>query len=87
MANKDMTFGYHSNMPMQTGGGESQLECSTTLCYGTGYVNDDLRADGLRKGWGFRVGTLNVDSLTGRAGKVVEVLSDRKVDVACIHET
>jgi len=29
----------------------------------------------------------NVDSLTGRAGEVVEVLSDRKVDVACIQET
>jgi len=24
------------------------------------YLNDDLRADGLRKGWGFRVGTWNV---------------------------
>jgi len=51
------------------------------------YVKDDLRADGLRKGGGFRVGTWNVDSLTGRAGKVVEALSDRKVDVACIQET
>ena len=40
-----------------------------------GYVNDDLSADGLRKGWGFRVGMWNVDSLTGRAGEVVEVLS------------
>jgi len=51
-----------------------------------GYVNDDLRADGLQKGWGFRVSTWNVDSLTGRAGEVVEALSDRKVDVACIQE-
>jgi len=25
--------------------------------------------------------------LTGRAGEVVEALSDRKVDVACIQET
>jgi len=25
--------------------------------------------------------------VTGRAGEVVEALSDRKVDVACIHET
>jgi len=31
-----------------------------------GCVHDDLRADTLRKGWGFRVGTWNVDSLTGR---------------------
>jgi len=52
-----------------------------------GYVNDDLSTDGLPKGRGFRVGTWNVDSLTGRAGKVVEALSDREVDVACIQET
>jgi len=36
MASKDMTFwvwpcGY-PHMPMQTGDGETQLECSTTLC-------------------------------------------------------
>jgi len=52
-----------------------------------GYVNDDLRADGLQKGWGFRVCTWNVDTLTGRASDIVEALSDRKVDVACIQET
>ena len=28
----------------------------------------------------------NVDSLTGRAGEVVQALLDRKVDVACIQE-
>jgi len=50
-------------------------------------VNDDLRADGLQKGWQFRVGTWNVDSVTGRSDEVVEALSDRKVDVACIQET
>jgi len=59
----------------------------TTHAKAQGCVNDDLRADGLRKGWGFRVGTWNIDSLTGRAGKVVEALSDKKVDVACIQET
>jgi len=32
-----------------------------------GCVHDDPRADKLRKGWVFRVGTWNVDSLTGRA--------------------
>jgi len=42
--------------------------------------------DALRKGEGYRVGTWNVDSLTGRAG-VVEALSDRKADAACIQET
>jgi len=45
-------------------------------------VNDDLRADGLWKRWGFRVSTWNVDSLTVRAGEVVEALSERKVDIA-----
>jgi len=52
-----------------------------------GYVNDVLKADGLRKCWGFRVGTSNVDSLTGRAGEVVKALLDRKVDSACIQKT
>jgi len=38
---------------------------------------------------GFRVGTWIVHSLTvtGRAGKGVETLLDRKVDVACIQDT
>ena len=48
-----------------------------------GCVRDDLRADKLRKGWGFRVGTWNVDSLTERAGELVEALADREVDVGC----
>ena len=34
----------------------------------------------MQEGWGFQVGTWNVDSLTGRAGELVEVLADRKVD-------
>jgi len=29
----------------------------------------------------------NVDSPTERAGELVEVLADRKVDVACVQET
>ena len=52
-----------------------------------GCLYDDLRADGLWKGWEFQVSTWIVDSLTGRAGEVVEALSDKKVDVACIQET
>jgi len=35
----------------------------------------------LQKGWRFWVGTWNVDSLTGRAGELVEI------DVACIQDT
>ena len=37
--------------------------------------------------FGFWVSTWNVDSMTGGAGKVVQALSDRKVDVARIQET
>ena len=35
----------------------------------------------------FRVGTLNVNTLTGRVCEVVETLSCRKMDVCCIQET
>jgi len=66
-------------MPTQTGGEEILLECSC--------VNHYRRVDGMRKGWGFQVSTWNVDSLTGRAGEVVEAWSDRKVDMACVQET
>jgi len=40
-----------------------------------GYVNDDLRDDGLQKGWGFRVSTWNVDSVTSRADCQMEKLT------------
>ena len=36
----------------------------------------------MQNGWGLWVNIWNADSLTGRAGEVVEALSDRKVDVA-----
>jgi len=74
-------------MPTQIGGGKSSRNAAQPCARVQGYVNDDLRADGLWKGWGFRVCTWNVDSLTGRAGDVVEALSGRKVNVACIQET
>ena len=35
----------------------------------------------------FRVGTWDVDSLTGRLGELVEVLAVRRMDVACVQET
>jgi len=44
------------------------------------------RADKLRKGWSFRVGTWNIDSLTGRSGEQVEALAERRMDVACVQE-
>ena len=37
-------------------------------------VHDGKKPDKPQKGWVFRVGTWNVDSLTGRAGEVVKVL-------------
>ena len=41
----------------------------------------------LQKGWAFRVGAWNIDSLTGRAGELVEALAERRLDVACVQET
>jgi len=40
----------------------------------------------LQKGWAFRVGTWNIDSLTGRSGELVEALVERRMDVACVQE-
>ena len=31
-----------------------------------------------QKGWAFRVGTWNIDSLTGRCGELVEALAERR---------
>jgi len=60
--------------PTQTGGGETQqhntlLEQSTVFC----------KTDKLWKGWGFRVDTWHVDSLTGRSGELVEALAERRM--------
>jgi len=44
------------------------------------------RADGLPKSWLFQVGIWNVDSLTGRSGKLVEVLGERRRDIACVQD-
>ena len=86
MANNDMSFGYHpmgapTCLRKQEVGKPSwnaAQPCARAQgCVAQGCVHDDLRADGLWKGRQFRVGTWNVDSLTGRSGKVVEALSDR----------
>ena len=34
-----------------------------------------------------RFNTWTVDSLTGKAGELIETLVDRKVNLACIRET
>ena len=49
--------------------------------------DDPYRGDELWDGWAFRVGTWNVDSLTGRLGELVEVLAERRKDVLCVQET
>jgi len=91
MVNKDMTFGYPPMGALtclcKQEVGKPSWNAAQPCTRVHGYVNDDLRADGLRKGWGFQVGTWNADSLTDRAGEVAEALLDRKVDVACIQET
>jgi len=72
-------------MPTQTGDGEISQNAAQPKAKSC--VHDDLTADKLQKGWGFRVSTWKVDSLTGRAGELVEALVDREVDVGCIQET
>ena len=42
--------------------------------------NTVRKTDKLWKGWGFRVGTWNIDSLTSRAGAFVKALAERKID-------
>ena len=54
-------------MPMQKEVGKPSQNAAQLCARVQGCVNDDLSADGLRKGWGFGVGTWNVDSLTDRA--------------------
>ena len=48
--------------------------------------DDPYRGDELRDGWAFRVGTWNVESLTGRSGELVEALGERRIDIACVQE-
>jgi len=67
--------------------GKPSLNTAQPDAKAEGCVHDDLRADKLRKGWSFRVSTWNIDSLTGRAGELVEVLAERRMDVVCVQET
>ena len=54
-----------------------QIPHMTPKCTGIQLVYDDpYRGDELRGGWAFRVGTWNVDSLTGR-------LQERVTDSRC----
>jgi len=61
MANKGMTFGHHhvgapTCLHKQEVGKPSRNAAQPYVRV-QGCANDDLRADGLRKGWGFWVGT------------------------------
>jgi len=67
--------------------GKPSLNAAQPHSKADGCVHDDLRADKLRKGCDFQVGTWNIHSLTGRAGELVEALAERKIDVACVQET
>jgi len=67
--------------------GKPSLNAAQPDAKAEGCVHDDPpRADKLRKGWAFRVGTWNIDSLTGRSGELVEALVERQMDVACVQE-
>jgi len=68
--------------------GKPSLNATQHDAKAEGCVHDDLpRADKLRKGWSFRAGTWNIDSLTGRSGELVEALAERRMDVVCVQET
>jgi len=68
--------------------GKPCLKAAQPYAKAEGYVHDDPpRADKLRKGWSFRVGTWSIDSLTGRSGELVEALVERRMDVACVKKT
>ena len=64
--------------------GKPSLNAAQPDAKAEGCVHDDPpRADKLRKGLSFRVGTWNVDSLTGTSGELVEALAERRMDVVC----
>ena len=68
--------------------GKPSLNAAQPDAEAKGCVHDDPpRADKLRQGWAFRVSTWNIDSLTGRAGELVKVLVERRMDVVCVQET
>jgi len=50
--------------------GKPSLNAAQPHAEADGCVHEDLRADKLRKGWVFRVGTWSIDSLKGRAGEL-----------------
>ncbi|XP_014670792.1 PREDICTED: uncharacterized protein LOC106811605 [Priapulus caudatus] len=68
---------------MRPGGGELFLY---QIISSKDNIADAVQATRL-KGKNFRIGSLNVGTLRGRASEVVETLSRRKVDICCLQET
>jgi len=87
MAYNNIDFGYHpvgaSTCLRKQEVAKPSLNAAQPYTKAEGCVHDEE----VRKGWHFRVGTWNVDSLTGRSGELVEALADRRMDVACVQET
>ena len=89
MAYNNTDFGYHPvgapTCLRKQEVGKPSLNAAQPYAKAEGCVHDDPpRDDKLRKGWSFRVGTWNVDSLTG---ELVEALVERRMDVACVQGT
>jgi len=92
MAYNNIDFGYHPvgapTCLRKQEVGKLSLNAAQSYAKAEGCVHDDPpRADKLLKGWPFRVGTWNVDSLAGISGELVEALAERRMDVACVQET
>jgi len=87
MAYNNIDFGYHpvgaSTCLRKQEVAKPSLNAAQPYTKAEGCVHDEE----VRKGWHFRVGTWNVDSLTGRSGELVEALAERRMDVACVQET
>jgi len=67
--------------------GKPSLNTAQPDAKAEGCVHDDPpMADILQKGWAFRVGTWNINSITGRSGELVEALAERGMHVACVQE-
>ena len=88
MAYNNIDFGFNPTCVCKQEVGKPSLNAAQPYAKSESCIHDDpSRADKLRKGWPFRVGTWNVDSLTGRSGELVQVLAERRMDVACVQET
>ena len=89
MAYNNIDFGYHpvgAPTCLHKQVGKPSLNAAQSYAKAEGCVHyDPPRAEELHKGWPFRVGTWNVDSLT--SGELVEALAERRMDVACVQET